>query len=492
MPLPVAPNAPLAPVPPGMSQPTGMPVAPVVIQEDVTQTTPPADSGNVVGFKDLPPKLQGTIASAMSGDNLNAAKLMDQHSAESKDYHPNVQPQWGKVFSSLLSRNYGDAYKYFNGGATREEEGRTPTGEVVYKEYNEIGPTGVYKDRKTGKELSSEETSKLIARGGILTATDANALKTTNWSNAQKASTLANNGFASQLEAARTTAYAAANSASASNNNIEEQIKLAKSIPNVLNVIGQMDSDKRQKLLGYVNRYNTNSTNLQKSNEKGAAVNASGQQNVGIGGNVGFGGTEGTAGTGGKSALNAGASGNIGAANQAGVNQRETNAVNNTAGNTLQEQQNLQAAITQELQGAIKTPEQFRAFMRLQALNTENELALKQIPDSAKPPGYQNIPETDPFLGGAEAMISNRSRQQYNNALIAAWNAELFKAQRIAARTGEQADIKEVADKFQKSDMFKAITNTYTDKHEKHFGRSGSLKKGDLIVDQQHNIFQAQ
>jgi len=89
-------------------------------------------------------------------------------------------------------------------------------------------------------------------------------------------------------------------------------------------------------------------------------------------------------------------------------------------------------------------------------------------------------------------MISNRSRQQYNTALIAAWNAELYKAQRIAARTGEQADIKEVADKFQKSDMFKAITNTYTDKHEKHFGRSGTLKKGYLIVDQQHNIFQAQ
>jgi len=480
-------NTPLAPVPPSIT-PTSMPVAPVVVREDVTQTTPPADSGNVVAFKDLPPKLQGTVVSAANGDNLTAAKLMDQHSAESKDYHPNVQPQWGKVFSSILSRNYGDAYKYFNGGATREEEGRTPTGDVVYKEYNEIGPTGRYKDRKTGKELSSEETSKLLARGGILTPSDANALKTSSWKNAQYSSELANNGFASQLEAARTTAYAAANSASSSNNNIEEQIKLTKAIPNVLNTIGQMDSEKRQKILGYVNRYNTNSTNLQKANEKGGAVNAGGQQ--GVNANIGLGGAEGTAGAGGKSALNAG--GGISAGTQSGISQREANSVNTAAGNTLQEQQDLERAISKELQGAIKTPEEFRAFIRLQALNTENELALKQIPDSAKPPGYQNISQTDPYLGGAEAMIANRSRQQYNNALIAAWNAELFKAQRIAAKTGEQADIKEVSDKFQKSDLYKAITNTYTDKHERHFGRSGVLKKGDLIVDQQHNILQTQ
>lgn len=482
MPLPVAPNAPLAPVPP--STPLAAdPVANVVVPD-----VPPADSGNAVGFKDLPPKLQGTIASAANGDNVTAANLMEQHSKESQDYHPNVQPQWGKVFASVLSRNYGDAYKYFNGGATREEEGRTPTGDVVYKEYNEIGPTGVYKDRKTGRVLNSKETEQLLNRGGILTATDANALKTTNWTNAQRTASLANQGFASQLEAARTAAYAAANSASSSNNNIEEQIKLTKAIPNVLNHIAQMDPDRRQKLLGYINRYNTNSTNLQKANEKGASANAGGQ--AGVTGNVGLGGAEGTAGGGGKSALNAGAG--ISAGTQAGTSQREANSVNTTAGNTLQEQQNLQAAIMQELQGAIKDPTQFRDFMRLQALNNANQLAMKDIPDSAKPPGYQEIPETDPYMGGAEAMISNRTRQQMNNALLAAWNAELFRAQRNAAKTGEQADIKDLADKFQKSDIYKAITNTYTDKHEKHLGRAGTLKKGDLIVDQQHNIFQAQ
>lgn len=486
MPLPVVPNAPLAPVPPTVTL-TGQPVAPVTIQEDVTQTTPPADTG-VVAFKDLPPKLQGTIASAASGDNITATKLMEDHSKETQDYHPNVQPQWGKVFSSVLSRNWGDAYKYFNGGATREEEGRTPTGDIVYKEYNEVGPTGVYKDRKTGKVLNSAETEKLLARGGILTATDANALKTTNWQNAQKTAQLANQGFASQLEAARTTAYAAANAASASNNNIEEQIKLTKAIPNVLNHISQMDPDRRQKLLGYINRYNTNSTNLQKANEKGGAVNAGGQQ--GVNANIGLGGAEGTAGAGGKSALNAG--GGISAGTQSGVSQREASSVNTAAGNTLQEQQNLQAAIMQELQGAIKDPTQFRDFVRLQALNNANQLAMKDIPDTAKPPGYQEIPETDPYMGGAEAMISNRARQQMNNALMASWNAELFRAQRNAARTGEQADIKELADKFQKSDMYKAITNTYSDKHEKHLGRSGIIKKGDLVVDQQHNILQAQ
>ena len=481
MPQPIAPDVPLSPVPPTINL-AGQPVTPVIADTPIPNANP------AIGFKDLPQRLQGTIASAASGDNVNTAKLMDQQIKETQDYHPNVQPQWGKVFASVLSRNYGDAYKYFNGGATREEEGRTPTGEIVYKEYNEIGPTGVYKDRKTGKVLNSEETKQLLAKGGILTATDQNALKTTDWTNAQYTATLANKGFASQLESARTTAYAAANAASASNNNIEEQIKLAKTIPNVLNHIAGMDPAKRQRLLGYVNRYNTISSNLQQGSEKGAAVNAGGQQ--GLNANVGLGGSEGTAGTGGKAGLNAGAGFNTGT--QSGVSQREGTSASTTAGNTLQEQQNLQAAIMQELQGVIRDAPQFKDFMRLQALNDANQLAMKDIPDSAKPPGYQDIPQTDIFTGGAEMMISNRARQQMNNALMAAWNAELFKAQRVAAKTGQQADIKEVADNFQKSDLFKAITNTYVDRHEKHLNRAGTLKSGDLVVDRQHNILKAE
>lgn len=474
----IPPNQALSPVvPQGLPDSTVANVqASVPPAEDVTVTTPPADSGNNVEFKDLPKRAQQIIIKAKDGDNAGATDELNNHIKESADYHPNMQPQVGKMIFSALAGRWGDVYKYYNGGATREEEARSPSGEIVWKEYNEIGPTGFYKDRK-GKVLGPEQTRKLIEAGGVISASDERALKTATWKNAITSSELANKGFASQVEAARTNAYAAANEASASNRNIEEQINLTKRIPHVLDYVSQLPAERRQKLLGFISRFNTNSKALNQANEKAGAVNTGGQQNANarigssdtapLGGNVGFGGST-----------------------QAGVNARENNAVSNANSQVMQEQQNLQAAILGELQGVIKPGQEFNDFVRLQSLNAQNELAMKNIPPSAKPPGWENVPETDPFTGGAEAMIRNRSIQQANNALMTAYSTELFKAQRKAAKTGEQADIKSIQDNFVNSDLYKAIRNTYTDRYNKHLGRGSSLKKGDLIVDQSHNIFE--
>jgi len=481
MPPVIPPNGQLSPVVPGgvtnsAVAPVEAGVAPQPV-EDVTVTTPPADSGNNVEFKDLPERAQKIIISAKSGDSIGATDEVNKHVSESVDYHPNMQPQVGKMIFSAIAGRWGDVYKYYNGGATREEEAKTPSGQIVYKVFNEVGPTGQYKDYKTGKLLSPTQTKALIDAGGVISASDERALKTSTWKNAITSSELANKGFASQVEAARTSAYAAANEASASNRNIEEQIGLAKRIPHVLDYVSQLPSERRQKLLGYISRFNTNSKALNQANEKGGAVNTGNAQNANarigsgdttpMGGNVGFGGSA-----------------------QSGVSNRENNSVSNANSNVLQEQQNLERAIIQELQGVIKPGQQFNDFVRLQSLNAQNELAMKNIPSTAKPPGWQEVPETDPFTGGTEAMIKNRAIQQANNALMTAYSTEIFRAQRTAAKTGQQADIKEIQDKFANSDMFKAIRNTYTDRFNKHLGRGGSLKKGDLIVDQNHNIFE--
>jgi hypothetical protein len=462
----------------------GQPVANVVVPpaENVALTTPPADSGQAVGFKDLPQGAQRTLAAAASGDKIALADSIDQTNKETANYHPNVKPQWGKMFVSALSRNWGDAYKYYNGGATKEEIGVTPTGDEVIKVFNELGDTGVYKDRKTGRELSPAEIKDLIQRGGVMSASDKKALQTTTWQNAQQTATLANQGFASQLQSAQKTAYAAANTASASNNNFEEQIKLTKAIPHVLNYFGNLPSAERQQLLGYINRYNTNNQNLQKSTEKGGGVNIGGTQNVGVG----------LGGKGGPEGLAIGATGNLSAGTQTGVNEREANAASTAVGKTIQDQQNLESIISQKMQGVIKDGTEFRAFMKIQALNSANEVALKNIPDEAKPPGWSNMITTDPYLGGAEAMITNNAKGQLNNALLAAWTSEIYKAQRSAIKTGVQPDMKELADNFVKSDMYKAINNTYLDRESKHLGRPSTLKKGDFLVDRQHNILQAQ
>jgi hypothetical protein len=119
----------------------------------------------------------------------------------------------------------------------------------------------------------------------------------------------------------------------------------------------------------------------------------------------------------------------------------------------LQEQQNLQSAIMQELQGVIK-PEQFSGFMRLQALNAANEESYRNIPAHAKPPTWKDVATTDPFAGGSEAMIANRVDQQRNNALLAAWSKELYKSQREIAKTGIAFVKDKLAEDFLKSQIF--------------------------------------
>jgi hypothetical protein len=155
----------------------------------------------------------------------------------------------------------------------------------------------------------------------------------------------------------------------------------------------------------------------------------------------------------------------------------------------MQEQQNLERAIFQELQGVIKSPAEFQAFIRLNSLNAANDIAYKNIPQNVLPPTWNTIPDTDPYTGGADAMIANRVNQQRNNALLAAWSKELLASQREMAKTGQPFDKGLLTDNFQKSEIFQAINNTFKYKMQSQLeGRSILPPKGSLMVNGRNQI----
>ena len=471
---------------------TDAPVVPPTMVEKVTPAGPgPNAIANVT--LDYPERFRNIVKALPVAANSPEARVqlaqdISAHDSESKSYHPNQQPQWGKVVANLLSRNYNEALKWYNGGGVVEEEARDINNNQYFREKNDRGITGRVKD-SSGKELTPSQIKELETKGGIFTLTDDKSLKTLPWVNGKYNAEIANNGLTSQLQLATNDAYNAARTAGGANHNIDEQLKLAGGLKGVLDHIATLPPERRQKLYGYVSRLNQIGSTQGKTNEIGLNVNAGGSQTAGntVGANVGgAGGGEGVPPTTGKLGAAIGASGS--ATTQGGVSGREGSTATNSSNAMLQEQQTLQTAILQELQGVIR-PEQFGSFLRLQSLNSANDESYKNIPAHVKPPTWKDVASTDPLAGGAEAMIANRVDQQRNNALMAAWSKQLFIAQREAAKTGKQFDLDKLSDEFQKSKVFDAINNTYKYKMQSHIqGRSVMPPKGSLMVNNRNEI----
>ena len=413
---------------------------------------------------------------------------------EQKQYRPNQSTQWDKVLVNVLSRNYNEALKWYNGGAVKEKEARDINNNLFYKEENEIGVTGRIKEGLTGRVLTPKEVAALNDRGGIFTDTDTKALQTLPWINGKTNSTLANNGLTSQLQLATNDAYNSARTASSANQNIDEQLNLANRLKPVLNYISGLPEDQRKRVLGYVSRLQQLGASRGSQQESNLNVNAGGQQTVGanIGGNLGTGATsvDGGIPTTGSKINAAGSMGaNTSATTQAGASGRQGVTGTASQNEMMQEQQNLERAIFQELQGVIKSPAEFQAFIRLNSLNAANDIAYKNIPQNVLPPTWNTIPDTDPYTGGADAMIANRVNQQRNNALLAAWSKELLASQREMAKTGQPFDKGLLTDNFQKSEIFQAINNTFKYKMQSQLeGRSILPPKGSLMVNGRNQI----
>jgi hypothetical protein len=468
----------------------------------MVETITPADPNNQSSIAkvtlDYPTRFKEIVADVPNASTPEArmriASNVAAHEEETKQYRPNQSTQWDKVLVNVLSRNYNEALKWYNGGGVKEKEARDINNNLYYKEENELGVTGRIKEGLTGRVLTSKEVAALSQRGGIFTDTDTKAMQTLPWVQGKYNAELANKGLTTQLQLATNDAYNSARTAGSANLNIDEQLNLASRLKPVLNYISTLPEDQRKRLLGYVSRLNQLGNTTGTQQESGLNVNAGGQQTVGanIGGNIGTGASSvdgGPPAVGGK--LNA--AGSIGASTsattQAGASGRQ--AVTGTASRNemLQEQQNLERAIFQELQGVIKNPAEFQAFVRLNALNSANDLAYKNIPENVKPPTWNTVPDTDPYLGGADAMIANRVNQQRNNALLAAWSRELLASQREMAKTGKTFDQGQLADNFQKSEIFQAINNTFQHKMKSQLeGRSILPPKGSLMVNGRNQI----
>lgn len=466
--------------------------------ETVVPKDPNSESSIAKVTLDYPTRFKEIVADIPKANTPDArmriASNVAAHEKETEQYRPNQSTQWDKVLVNVLSRNYNEALKYYNGGAVKEKEARDINNNLYYKEENELGVTGRIKEGLTGRVLTPKEVAALQDRGGIFTDTDTKSLQTLPWTQGKYNAELANKGLTSQLQLATNDAYNSARTAGGANLNIDEQLGLANRLKPVLNHISSLPEDQRKRILGYVSRLNQIGSSLGSQREQGLNVNAGGQQTVGanVGGNIGTGasGVEGgIPPAGAKVGVGGSMGANTSATTQAGASGRESTSGSASRNEMLQEQQNLERAIFQELQGVIKTPAEFQSFVRLNALNAANDAAYKNIPEHVKPPTWNTVPDTDPYTGGAEAMIANRVNQQRNNALMAAWSKELLASQREMAKTGKTIDLGQLADNFQKSEIFQAINNTFQHKMRSQLeGRSILPPKGSLMVNGRNQI----
>jgi len=436
-------------------------------QAIVTGVTPPAagqESGVTNVNLDYDPDFKKAVQSLSDNSPEGRKKTADIFSQRAKDAqfeHPNEQFQPGDFLVAFLRGRIDDMYTAYNGGRKKTELGTDALGNVYLVGKNQRGFNGRMYEEGSNRPLTSNEVSAVNqTRGGVITESYLNAMKTANWMNAQEASKQAANNSISQLNATRTTAQAAANMGSATNRNIDEEVDLAIKNRHVLDYIGKLDPKQRQVLLGYANRYLSNSASINKEEQKKGSTGVSTQGQFGVGGGgLGFSG---------------GASGNVNAS------QANAEAINRS--NQIQEQQTLQTAIMQQLQGAIKDSREFNDFMRLVSLNDINNKAISDVPNEAKPQGFRDPSAVDLFTGGLDSLLKNRYVQQGNNALIAEYNKELYKSQRDAIREGKVSDPLEVQDRLMKSDYYKGVENYVKQKIGILTGEN-PIKKGDLILD---------
>lgn len=454
----------------------------------------PADSQN------QPPRQLIELAAAVSPGAGNAernrAAEIIKEASEKKTTKINTNPIWEGVVISLLRGNLSDAWKFYNGGPEREEEMVDAVGNKVgFKTYNARGATNTYRHRD-GREMTEQEVKELSARGGAITDSDKKAIQTAGWSAAGENAKLARLGLNKPIFEAQANAFEAARTATSSNRNIEEQINIGKNIRPILDYIGTLKPEDRQRIFGYYGRLNAIGQGRQAGTEQrtGAQAGTLGQTTRNVSGTLGTGvqGTtdgQGIAPSGGR--LGAGVSTGVGTLGQVstGGTAGESATTNISNSQNLQEQQNIETAIMRELQGVIKDRKQFQDLGRYLALDAANQEVYRSVPKSALPPGYVSVPEVDPRVSGFESAVSNRVTQMRNNALIAAWTNEVFKAQRKIAETGEALDMGKLSEDFQKSDIFKAINNTYGARLRFELtGKMPEMSKGTILVDKSNRI----
>jgi hypothetical protein len=478
---------------------------------DITDVAVKANEDNANGsLKDLTvnelPKearnvYDGLQPNASPEQKLKGVQTLIDHSKESKEFHPNTQPDVTGMIGALLGGKVSNFLKWYNGGPVTLEQGVTATGAPMWVAQNWRGRINEYVD-SNGKKLSPKERDNLLDKGGVITNSDKNALETASWFNAKTQTDLINKGLWNPVNEAIVHGQTAVQLAQRTNPNLDVQIRLLQDpkIQKIYDVIPNLRPEDRANLLQNIQKYNTLSKGSSAGKTGRTSASAGGSESLGNSANVGLGlsakggippGSKEPLAGGGLN-LDAGLSGNANATNQVNVNNALSEEQSRNANATDQAMQNLQSAIMGTFAGNVDMgPEEFKKFIYINSLDALNKQSAAMIPDQIKPKGYQDVPLNDDILvGGYANVLKNRVVQQKNNALLIEFTRGLIhNNQEYIQDKAPRISYQDLNDQFSKSKIFQGIENTFNHKLDRSLNgdKAKPLPKGTAIVNPYKN-----
>lgn len=385
-----------------------------------------------------------------SGDNKGAADLINKKIEEDKVGHLNTHTQWAGVLSSVLKSDWMGAWKYYDGGPTRMEEGRTGSGEQIFKQYNANGYTGQMLDSKE-RPLTKQQRVSIEDRGGVITNSDKNAISGGAFKAESEIGLASKTGLALPVIDAMKKSYETSQVSSQANNKISQTIDRLKNSP-ILDIVGKLTPEQRKDVfgasqtIGTINKGETAATSETKSGTGSRTKGAT--TSVGTDANLGKKGGSNLAGN-----LNVAASDTTQATAHQGISAE-------TGGSTSSGKQNIENMITKiqkYTQGAIKTEEDLNAVRAyLQDAEVINQVN-SSLSSKDRAPGVVAVPDFSLGLNSRKESISNGYDMQRNNALDSAWSA--FTAHKV--RSGGELDIQAAREEFQNTNTYRGINNKY-------------------------------
>jgi hypothetical protein len=403
-------------------------------------------------------------------DRKAVTNIVAQKNAADQEGHINTHTQWGPLVAALLMRQYDKALTYYNGGPTRFEEGRTADNQRIYKEYNQIGPTGVYRDIET-KQIVDPKIAKELEDKGVITASDQRALQTAVYQNVGNEYLERATGLRKPLLQAMETSIKTSNIMSQTNNLLAERDRLSQSP--ALNIISKLSPAQRADLFGFKTGLKTENKGTTKGETESKSGSFTGTQTSNANANFDLtGGLKNATGAGGaavppKVGGAFGIGGSTGATNQSTASGNLGAETTATASAGQQQQEDIMSKIQRYTQNAIKTPEEFQAVQRWVQLTQKIHEIQSAIPPEMMAPGSRAIPpESLGLTSGKEATINSLETQR-NNALASAWAAFVAKKVRDNKFEGTEAVQREFMD-----------TNTYKGIDYKYDSVIGAVKNG--------------
>jgi hypothetical protein len=425
-------------------------------------------------------------------EKLATTELVNKKIEADKEGHVNTHTQWAPFVLSVLSGNLGAAYKYWNGGPTRQVEAYNPTTGRAFKEYNQNGVTGRIFDAN-GNALTPEQIKKIDDAGGLISKEDTTAMQTGGFKNASEGYVQTMTGLRKPVLDQYAKSSTLAKQASGLNNLIEERIQLAKNAT-WMDAVAQLKPSKRQELFSLLSTQATKTQGTSAETTGGKTVNIGGQKNVSEGENAGaeFGtgvkpGQAGAVGGVGIPPAGLNAGGTIGgsnsssAGNQVNVGER----TGNVAGSTQSSSQLGQANIRSQIEGIINSKigdKEFSDLQRYIQLTGQIDAEHAKMDTSEYIPGVTTEVKVDPMLSGRKNSLITDFTSQKNNAMTVAFNKYL--ATKLHQSNGEPLDASKVADEFMNTNVAKGIAYRFDNLiNEAKTGKVKEAAEGDIAVD---------